>query len=188
MPMHTAHSTRSRKARPLIVTAVAGALLGGAIALPSTWPLGREAADGERDTVVNAGAARSDTASAGSAADRATAAGSTKSDCPFSVENPFVHNGRLYARTTITCKERHTISLTVTLRRPKWPVGTSYIAVGKVRLNNWKGTKSLTTSVSCDEVSRRTDYSADAILYDKRFLDYPIEVDDQDSPGTSKGC
>ncbi|MDT0612681.1 hypothetical protein [Streptomyces lancefieldiae] len=186
--MHTAHSTRSRKARALMVTAVAGALLGGAIALPSTSPLGGEAAGGERDTVVNAGAAQSDTASADSAADRAAAVGSTKSDCPFSVENPFVQNGRLYARTTITCKERHTISLTLMLRRPQWPFGTKYIAVGKVRLNDWKGTKSLTTSISCNEVSPRTDYSADAVLYDKRFVDYPVEVDDQDSPGTSKGC
>ncbi|MFF9024777.1 hypothetical protein [Streptomyces eurythermus] len=101
--------------------------------------------------------------------------------------NPSVQNGRLYARTTITCKERHTISLTVMLRRPHWPVGTSYIAVGKVRLNNWKGAKSLTTSVACNEVSPRADYSADAILYDKRFLDYLIETDDPGQPRDEQG-
>ncbi|WP_328394071.1 hypothetical protein OHS70_05025 [Streptomyces sp. NBC_00390] len=143
---------------------------------------GTDSSSAQRTTVANAASeSRPSTA-----AQKKSAAG-TKGDCPFNVERPFVQNGRLYARATVTCKTKHTIVLNVYLRRPTW-IGSTHIAHGRVQLNNWKGTKSLTTSIACNEVSPRTTYTADAVLYDVRFLGYPIEVDEKDSPGGAKGC
>jgi hypothetical protein len=121
------------------------------------------------------------------AAAAAKAAGTTKSDCPFTVEKPFVKNGRLYARGTVNCKAKHTITLSIYLRRPNVLGGTSYIAYGKKQLTNFKGKYSHTTSISCNEVSPRTNYFTEAVLNDVRFLGYPIEVDDKMS-GAAKGC
>jgi hypothetical protein len=173
------HPTRAKVSRPLVIAAALTTTLGIATGVVSLN--GADTGSGQRATVANAAAEARPSTTA-----KKKAAASTKSDCPFSVERPFVQNGRLYARTTITCKKRHDISVIVTLRRPTW-IGDTYIAEGRMRLNNWKGTKSLTTSISCNEVSPRTNYTTGATLYDKRFLGYPIEVDGRKS-SSAKGC
>ncbi|MFG2334689.1 hypothetical protein ACGFMM_34520 [Streptomyces sp. NPDC048604] len=188
------HLTRARASRPLVVAAALATTLG--VATGVSVFNGADSGPGRSTAVANAASeSRLDTTAQNKSSEsrpsttaRKKSAATTKYDCPFTVERPFVQNGRLYARTTVTCKKRHTIVLTVTLRRPTWLGGSTYIADGKVQLNNWKGTKSLTTSISCNEVSPRTTYTAGARLLDVRFLGYPIEVDDKKSPGGSKGC
>ncbi|MFG2004763.1 hypothetical protein ACGFNU_36985 [Spirillospora sp. NPDC048911] len=110
---------------------------------------------------------------------------STKSDCPFSTK-VFVYNGRLYAKTTVNCKKRHTISIHAVLHR-KAIIGNSMLASGKKRLHNFKGKANVTASVPCNTVSTKKIFKAYGVLYDIRLAGYPIEVDDASS-GYKNGC